>query len=127
MALTNLGKTWYDPSQVTGVIQPTEEVVQDRYSSKTNLSLIDGNTVIRNMRIADIYIPESDGDTVRKIEAGEEYRPDLVAYRQYNNPMLACVILSANNMKSLFEFKVGKIIRIPEITSLYTEGGVLNR
>ena len=127
MALTNLGKTWYDPTKVLGIIEPNEDTVQSRYSSKTNINLANGDTVIRNLRISDIEIKESDLDTVHKIEAGEEYRPDLVAYKQYNNPNLAWIILSANNMKTIFDFTVDKVIRIPEVTSLYSEGGVLSK
>lgn len=127
MSLTKLGKTWYDKNLVDGVIVPSEEVVSDRYSSKTNIRLKNQDIVIRNLRISDIYVPVSDDDTIHKIEAGEQYRPDLVAYKEYNNPNLAWIILSANNMKNIFEFTVGKMIRIPEITSLYSEGGILNK
>lgn len=127
MALSELGKTWYDKNLVKDIIQPQEETVASRYSAKTNLVLQNNDVVVRNLRTSDIYIPESDDDTVYKIDAAEEYRPDLVAFKQYNNPALAWVILSANNMKDIFEFTSGKVIRIPEITGLYTTGGVLNR
>lgn len=127
MALSELGKTWYDKNLVKDIIQPQEETVTSRYSAKTNLVLQNNDVVVRNLRTSDIYIPESDDDTVHKIDAAEEYRPDLVAFKQYNNPALAWVILSANNMKDIFEFTSGKVIRIPEITGLYTTGGVLNR
>ena len=127
MALTDLGKTWYDPKLVLGVIEPSNTIAVSRYTLKTQLRLNNEDVVIRNLRISDININKTDGDTVHKIEAGEEFRPDLVAFKQYNNPTLAWVILSANNMKSIFEFKTGLIIRIPEVTSLYSSGGVLNK
>lgn len=127
MALTQLGKTWYDPKLVLGVTEPSETVAQSRYTLKTQMRLKNQDVVIRNLRISDLYIAESSGDTVHKIEAKEQYRPDLVAYKQYNNPNLAWVILSANNMKSIFDFTTGKIIRIPEVTSLYSSGGVLSK
>lgn len=127
MALTKLGRTWYDTKQITNIIEPNEEVVQTRYSNKTQMRLENGDIIIRNTRLSDIEVPESDSDTVHKIEASERYRPDLVAFRVYNNANLAWVLLSANNMKSFFEFETDVIIRIPEITSLYSSGGVLNK
>lgn len=127
MALSKLGKTWYDAYQVDNVIENNEETVSSRYSTKTNLLLNDGKTVIRNLRASDIDIPVSDDDTVYKITPGEEFRPDIVAYREYKDPTLYWVLLSANNMKSIFEFVANKIIRIPEITKLYMDGGVLGK
>ena len=127
MALSKLGKTWYDAYQVDNVIENNEETVSSRYSTKTNLLLNDGKTVIRNLRASDIDIPISDDDTVYKITPGEEFRPDIVAYREYKDPTLYWVLLSANNMKSIFEFVANKIIRIPEITKLYMDGGVLGK
>jgi hypothetical protein len=127
MALSKLGKTWYDAYQVDNVIENNEETVSSRYSTKTNLLLNDGKTVIRNLRASDIDVPVSDDDTVYKITPGEEFRPDIVAYREYKDPTLYWVLLSANNMKSIFEFVANKIIRIPEITKLYMDGGVLGK
>lgn len=127
MALTKLGKTWYDPEQIISLMESNEETVSSRYSAKTNLNLKDGNTIIRNLRISDLEIRESDEDTVHKIEVKERYRPDLIAQKFYNNPNLAWVILAANDMKTLFDFKDGLVIRVPSITSLYTSGGVLSR
>ena len=127
MALTQLGKTWFSEKLVDGIIEPNQELPTDRYSNKTNIRLKNQDIVVRNMRISDIYIPVSDGDTVHTIDQGEHLRPDLVALRQYNNQGLAWVLLSANNMKNFFEFVQGKVIRIPEVTNLYSAGGVLNK
>lgn len=127
MALTKLGKTWYDPTRVISLMEKQEGTVQSRYSSKVNLNLVDGNTIIRNLRLSDLEIEESDEDTVHKIEPSERYRPDLLAQEYYNNPILAWVILAANNMKTIFDFKDGIVIRIPNVTSLYTDGGVLSK
>lgn len=127
MALTKLGRTWYDPKQVVSLMESTEETVSSRYSAKTNLNLEDGNTIVRNLRISDLEVKESDEDTVHKIEVKERYRPDLIAQKFYNNASLAWVILAANNMKTLFEFKDGLVIRVPSVTSLYTDGGILSK
>lgn len=127
MALTRLGRTWYDPEQVVSLMEKIEETVQSRYSSKVNLNLKNGDTIIRNLRISDLEIEESDEDIVYKIEPSERYRPDLLALKYYNNPNLAWVLLAANNMKTIFDFKDGIVIRIPNVTSLYTNGGILSK
>lgn len=127
MALTRLGRTWYDPEQVVSLMEKIEETVQSRYSSKVNLNLKNGDTIIRNLRISDLEIEESDEDIVYKIEPLERYRPDLLALKYYNNPNLAWVLLAANNMKTIFDFKDGIVIRIPNVTSLYTNGGILSK
>lgn len=127
MALTRLGRTWYDPEQVVSLMEKIEETVQSRYSSKVNLNLKNGDTIIRNLRISDLEIEESDEDIVYKIEPSERYRPDLLALKYYNNPNLAWVLLAANNMKTIFDFKDGVVIRIPNVTSLYTNGGILSK
>ena len=127
MALTRLGRTWYDPEQVVSLMEKIEETVQSRYSSKVNMNLKNGDTIIRNLRISDLEIEESDEDIVYKIEPSERYRPDLLALKYYNNPNLAWVLLAANNMKTIFDFKDGVVIRIPNVTSLYTNGGILSK
>lgn len=127
MALTKLGKTWYDANVIDNVLESDDMVATSRYSYKTNLLRKDGNTIIRNLRKRDFYIPESDEDTVHKINAGEEFRPDVVAQNQYGDATLYWIILAANHMKSVFEFKADKVIRLPEITRVYSSSGVMNR
>ena len=127
MALTTLGETGFDPKLVESYIESSETIAESRYTLKPQLRLANGDVVIRNLRISDLYIVENTDDTVYKIQAKEQYRPDIVAYKQYNNPNLAWVILSANNMKSIFDFKTDIVIRIPEVTGLYTSGGVLSK
>lgn len=126
MALTQLGKTWYDPQQVKSVILPEIANIQSRYDNKAQMKLLNEDVIIRNLRMKDIYIPASSTDSIHTIEAGEEYRPDVVAYNIYNNSLLGWVILAANNMKSIFEFKAGIMIRVPSIDSIYSNGGVLS-
>lgn len=126
MALTQLGKTWYDPQQVKSVILPEIANIQSRYDNKAQMKLLNEDVIIRNLRMKDIYIPASNTDSIHTIEAGEEYRPDVVAYNIYNNSLLGWVILAANNMKSIFEFKAGTMIRVPAIDSIYSNGGVLS-
>lgn len=127
MALSELGKTWYDPNLVLNIIEPYDAIAESRYTLKTQMRLANQDVVIRNLRVSDIYIAQSPADTMHRIEAKEQYRPDLVAFQQYNNPNMAWVLLAANNMKSIFDFTTDKIIRIPEVTTLYSSGGVLSK
>lgn len=60
-------------------------------------------------------VPTSSEDKYMIIGKGQEYRPDLVAYRAYNSPSLWWKILEANNMKDIMEFKAGVNIRIPNV------------
>ena len=50
MALTKLGKTWYDANVIDNVLESDDMVATSRYSYKTNLLRKDGNTIIRNLR-----------------------------------------------------------------------------
>lgn len=65
----------------------------------------------------DIYkkkeIPQSSQDKYAVISAGVEYRPDLVSQQAYGSVDFWWKILEANNMKDVWEFKVGTNIRIP--------------
>ena len=92
-----------------------------------NLLLKNKDTVIRFIRSSDLNVGDPTGNSIHVIEQGERYRPDIVANKMYGNPNLAWVLLTANNMKSIFEFEVTKEIIVPELTQLYTTGGILSR
>lgn len=54
------------------------------------------------------------GDRFTVVNAGTEYRPDLVSYKAYGVPDFWWRIMEANGVKDIFEFKSGLNIRIPE-------------
>lgn len=118
---------WYSSSLVDKVITPKLNTYRSRYDLKEQLLLKDNTLVIRNMRKSDLTPVRSSDDMEYKIEAKEAYRPDIIANRVYGDPRYAWVILSANNLKDIFDLKTGMIITIPSIISLYKTGGILSR
>jgi hypothetical protein len=49
------------------------------------------------------------------ITPGVEYRPDLVSYDKYGTPNSWWMILEANGMKDIWDFKSGKTIMLPNL------------
>ena len=120
-------KTWYSKEYIDTVLVPSTEYYRGRYDLKENLLLVNKDTVIRFIRQSDLNAGDPTGNSIHIIEQGEQYRPDVVAQKMYGNARLAWVLLTANNMKSVFEFTVTKEIIVPEITQLYGTGGLLAR
>jgi hypothetical protein len=58
-------------------------------------------------------VPTSPNDRFAVIEAGQEFRPDIVSVAAFSIPDFWWRILQANNMSDIFDFKAGKTIRIP--------------
>jgi hypothetical protein len=56
----------------------------------------------------------SDQDKFAVISKGVEFRPDLVSQKVYGTPDFWWKIMEVNNIKDIFDFKVGTNIRIPE-------------
>jgi hypothetical protein len=61
---------------------------------------------------------ESPEDKYIAITAGLEYRPDLVSNFVYGTVDYWWVLLQANNIADVFDFKTGLTIRIPSSTIL---------
>lgn len=55
----------------------------------------------------------SDNDRFVKIPAGMEYRPDKVSREYYGTVDFWWKILEVNNISDIFDFKVGRTIRLP--------------
>ena len=65
-------------------------------------------------------------DIYHRIKAHEVNRLDLIAYNYYKNPMLWWVIAQANEIYDPFvPMRVGSLIRIPSIESLYGNQGMM--
>jgi hypothetical protein len=58
-------------------------------------------------------VPVSDQDKYMIITAGFEYRPDLVSYKTYGTSDYWWLILQANNINDVYQFKTGLNIRLP--------------
>jgi hypothetical protein len=58
-------------------------------------------------------IPQTDYDQFTTITPKYEYRPDLLAYDTFGEPDLWWKLMQANNIWDIFDFTVGRTIRIP--------------
>jgi len=57
--------------------------------------------------------PESATDKYMEITSGFEYRPDKISHLAYGTVDFWWMIMEANNISDVFEFKAGRNIRIP--------------
>ena len=124
---SSLKTDWYSEDLVEKIITPNLATWRSRYDLKDNLLLKDGSLIIRNLRKADMIPTIDSNSTQHVIEPGEQFRPDIVAYNMYGDARLAWIIMSANNLSDVFDFKTGMLITIPSTTSLYRTGGVMSR
>ena len=71
-------------------------------------------------------ITKSDNDSY--ITINKETRLDILANKYYNDPSLWWVIAMANNiMDGLEPIKIGMVLRIPPIMSIYKNGSILGK
>lgn len=88
---------------------------------------------IQDKETAKIYHETVNPYTVAKSSEEMEYivgietegRLDLVSYRCYGTHKYWWVIALANNIIDPFDISYGTILRIPSLSSLYVEGGIL--
>jgi len=55
----------------------------------------------------------SGNDRYTVIKPGHEYRPDLVSYEAYGTPNFWWLIMEANEISDVYNFKAGTNLRIP--------------
>jgi hypothetical protein len=60
-----------------------------------------------------VPIAEDDADQYTVIQAQHQYRPDLMAYEIWGFSDLWWVLLVANNITDIYDFDIGKNIRVP--------------
>lgn len=121
-------RNWYSEDLVDKILIPNLDTWRSRYDLKEQELLKDGETwVIRNLRKRDITPIRTSEDIQHIVAPGEHCRPDIVAYNAYGDANLAWIILSANNMSSIFDFRSGMQVVIPSMMSLYQVGGVLSK
>jgi hypothetical protein len=71
-------------------------------------------------------IPVSPEDLYHQVRPEEEDRLDLISYRYYQTPLLWWIIAEANGLTNLLVGpEVGDMLRVPSITTLYGNGGML--
>ena len=122
-----LTRDWYSEKYVKEIFTPKLSTWRSRYDLKEQLLLNNDDLVIRNLRKSDLVPVRSNSDIEYQVEAKENFRPDIIAYKVYGDARLAWIILAANGLKDIFELKTGMRIIIPSVTSIYMTGGVMRR
>lgn len=94
---------------------PTQNLVtpSSRYRKQLVLYYGEQRFITFDTYIRIPYTPKGN-EKVMVITKGVEYRPDLVSYDIYGFPDNWWRILEANNMKDIWDFKVGRTIMIPD-------------
>lgn len=106
-------------------IDPITELVNQnssRYSLRRPMTeVVDFNSLKLYNYPWNCEIPQSEGDIY--IEITSEIRLDKLANEYYGDPKLWWAIAQVNNIKNpLTELAIGKLIRIPLLTSLIKNG-----
>jgi hypothetical protein len=70
-------------------------------------------------------VDEESTDIYHEVQNEEENRLDIISNKYYNTPDYYWVIAMANDLVDPFIIKVGDVLRIPSIYSLYHWGGAL--
>lgn len=97
----------------------------DRYRNCKILKDLDTKEVLISTREID-DIPLNALDIYHTVTIEEDCRLDLLADRYYNNPLMWWILAQANNIYDpLSKPKSGEIIRIPNLSTLYSNGGIL--
>lgn len=72
------------------------------------------------------FIDESADDQFFTVTKAEEGRLDIIAAQFYGTARFWWIIALANYIIDPFDCKVGTVLRVPPIISLYNKGGVLS-
>lgn len=73
-----------------------------------------------------IDVPENPDDKYFMVTPKYVDRIDLIAAKYYNNVILWWVIAKANNLTNPLSIPLDTILRIPSISTLYGEGGLVS-
>lgn len=71
-------------------------------------------------------IPETSDDIYYTVDNTSINRLDIISNRYYDTPLYWWIIAIANNIIDPFDIKLGTVLRIPPLTSLYMNGGILS-
>ena len=123
----NSYKKEYFSKEVKNISESNLKACRGRYDAKIRLRLADNKLVIRNLKKPDLTAKESNTDIIHTVTLYEAERPDLIALKYYDDARLYWVILGANNLKEKAELTNGLIIRIPTISSIYGNDGLISR
>lgn len=95
-----------------------------RYS-KTNI-IADKNGPDVHESSYNIEIDQNTSDTYFTVNKATENRLDLISVMFYDFPSYWWVIATANNILDPFNVPIGTVLRIPALSSLYGNKGILS-
>lgn len=116
----------YFSKDVKALVQPTVNSVRGRYDTKVRLRRDDGTLQVRPLNKSDVVANKTEQDIIHEVLPHEDQRPDLTALKYYGDARLYWIILAANDLKEMKDYRVGAIIRIPSTSAVYSKGGVLS-
>lgn len=106
-------------------LSPRQYTNACRYKNLRRIQNPDDNKIYLenwNQKIVDA----SEGDEYYTVAIEDKNRLDMISNYYYNTPRFWWVIALANYILDPFDVPVGTVLRIPPITALYREGGVLS-
>ena len=89
--------------------------IKDNNKNDIYLESINQDTIAKND--SDIYITINNTDIIRL---------DIIAYKYYGYSTYWWVIALANKIIDPFDIPLGTVLRIPPLSSMYANGGVLD-
>lgn len=95
-------------------IRPIDGLVEatSRYANSSVIYYGDKHKMTYKTYVKNKY-PISKSDRYTVVDPGQEFRPDLVSNLAYNTPNLWWKIMEANNIKDIYEFRIGLNLRLP--------------
>lgn len=119
--LADLRARYYFPDYLT----PREYRSVSRYSRYRRIKDDEENTIFLESINQDT-IEENGSDTYITVDSTNENRLDIIAFNNYGFSTYWWVIALANEIIDPFDIPLGTTLRIPPLSSLYLDGGVLS-
>jgi hypothetical protein len=111
-------------SNVLGFKYNGTVIASNRYDTKATLITNDGEYT-RTLKYEELYAAPSDTDLYIAVDITNQYDPFKISYQYYGTVNYYWVILSANNLFSMFDLVEGLTIRIPNISKILGSNGLL--
>jgi len=100
-------------NEVTGPV----DLASSRYM-RSRVYVFEGSDKMSFEIYKRVPIPLSENDRYTVVEAQHQYRPDLMSYEIWGFSDYWWVLLAANNIWDIYDFKIGTNIRIPNSVPL---------
>lgn len=106
-------------------LEPRQYNYVSRYKNYRRIKDVEENSIFLETINQDT-VEETDSDTYITVDNINANRLDIIAYNNYGYSTYWWIIALANNIIDPFDIPLGTVLRIPPLTSLYNNGGVLS-